>query len=168
MIEVNTKTTGGQQVVEGLRKFMERFQDGSDQVLVGVPQGAGEYEDGLTIATVAAVNNFGSADGRIPERNFMHSAINENQAVYRRLAELELPKVGRGLITMDRLLHVLGELATGHIQEKIVEGPFQANAASTIAKKGSDRPLIDTGNLRQSISYVIPPAGEQIEEGIGR
>jgi hypothetical protein len=29
------------------------------------------------------------------------------------------------------------------------------NAPSTIARKGSDRPLIDTGQLRRAITYVV-------------
>lgn len=33
------------------------------------------------------------------------------------------------------------------------------NRPSTIAKKGSDRPLIDTGELRKSITYVIRDKG---------
>ena len=166
MIGADLNVQGRQGVVEALRKLEQRFKEGSQQVLVGVPEGAGQYEDGQNFATIAAVNNFGSADGRIPERNFMQSAINENQAVYKRLAQFELPKVGQGILTMDRLLNVLGVLAVGHIQEKIADGPFVANADSTKQAKGSDTPLIDTGSMRQSIGYVLPEAGDKVTEGL--
>jgi len=56
-------------------KGLERNLQRDGLVLVGVPEGAGTYEDGLTIATVAAVNNFGSADGKIPARPFLAPAV---------------------------------------------------------------------------------------------
>ena len=136
------------------------------QVNVGVPRGAGVYEDGLTIATIAAVNEFGTEDGRIPARPFLRPAIEENTAVYLRIVERDLPEILAGKQPMTRLLHRLGNLATGHVQRKIVDGPFTPNAPSTIRAKGSSSPLIDTGALRQSINYEIFDNREPVEEGL--
>ena len=47
----------------------------------------------------------------------------------------------------------------GIVQKTIKEGSFVPNAPSTIRKKGSDKPLIDTGRLRQSVNYHIKPKG---------
>lgn len=152
--------------IEAALKELSKRLEGDTQVLVGVPKGSGTYEDGLTIATIAAVNEFGSADGVIPARPFLRSAVEENAPMYLRLAEKDLPNIIIGVQPMSRLLHRLGNLAVGNVQKKIVEGPFKANAEYTIRKKGSSKPLIDTGALRQSINYEIADNREPIDEGI--
>lgn len=165
MIRPDVSLIGKQQVEEAMKKLAEQLQ-GATRVLVGVPKGAGVYEDGLTIATVAAVNNFGSADGVIPPRPFLAPAIEKGAPQYQRLAEVMIPKVLTGEMDMRMLLEQMGQLAEGHIKQEITDLKIPPNAKSTIAAKGSDNPLIDTGALRQSIRYVIDDSGEQIEEGL--
>ncbi|MCY1454324.1 hypothetical protein D9M71_713820 [compost metagenome] len=77
-----------------------------------------------------------------------------------------IPKVLTGEITMTTLLEQMGNLAEGHVKQEITDGDFAANAASTIAAKSSDKPLIDTGALRQSIRYVIDDSIEPPDEGL--
>ena len=45
------------------------------------------------------------------------------------------------------------------IQESITEGAWEPNAPSTVAKKKSSKPLIDTGRMRQSVNYIIRERG---------
>lgn len=165
MIRPTVSLIGRQQVEQAMKDLATRLER-EQRVLVGVPEGAGSYEDGLTIATIAAVNNFGSADGRIPARPFLQPAIEDGAPMYRRLAEVMLPRVLSGEMEMRTLLEQLGDLAEGHVKLKIDEIKTPPNAPSTIAKKGSDNPLIDEGTLRQSIRYVIDDGAEPIEEGI--
>lgn len=166
MIRVQTTTEGKQAVELALRKLAERLQRGDTQVLVGVPTGAGSYEDGLTIATVAAVNEFGSADGKIPARPFLHPAIQEGAPMFRRIAELRLPDVIAGKENLLKALHQMGTLGVSLVQEKITDIRTPPNAPSTIAKKGSSKPLIDTGALRQSIDYLIIHSDKELTEGL--
>jgi hypothetical protein len=49
----------------------------------------------------------------------------------------------------------IGMVAVGDVQRRIVQRIPPPNAPSTIAKKGSDVPLIDTGRLRQSVDYTV-------------
>ena len=49
----------------------------------------------------------------------------------------------------------IGVFQKGLVQAEIVDGDFEPNAPSTIKKKGSDKPLIDTGKMRQSVNFVI-------------
>lgn len=165
MIGPDVSLIGKQQVEEALRKLAEKLQ-GATRVLVGVPKGAGVYEDGLTIATIAAVNNFGSADGHIPARPFLQPAIEKGAPQYQRLAEVMIPKVLTGEMDMTMLLEQMGQLAEGHVKQEITDLDTPPNAQSTIDRKGSSSPLIDTGALRQSIRYVIDDSGEQLEEGL--
>lgn len=156
----------GKQQVEGALKDLARKLEGDMRVLAGVPKGAGTYEDGLTLATIAAVNNFGSADGKIPARPVLGPAIEKGAPQYQRLAEVMIPKVLTGEMTMRILLEQMGQLAEGHIKQEITDLKDPPNAPSTIAAKGSDNPLIDTGAFRQSIRYVIDDGSEPIEEGL--
>ncbi|MEX2901317.1 hypothetical protein AB3967_08305 [Pseudomonas rhodesiae] len=165
MIEPTVSLVNKQQVEQALKALARKLQ-GPTRVLVGVPKGAGTYEDGLTIATVAAVNNFGSADGLIPERPFLAPAITKGAPQYQRLAEVMIPKILSGEMTIQTLLEQMGNLAEGHVKQEITDIRTPPNAASTIVAKGSDNPLIDTGALRQSIRYVIDDTGEQLEEGL--
>ena len=53
----------------------------------------------------------------------------------------------------------LQQLAKGLVQDEIVNGGFAPNAESTIQKKGSERPLIDSGTMRESVNFVIKRRG---------
>jgi len=165
MIEPTVSLINKQQVQQALKDLAKRLQ-GPTRVLVGVPKGAGAYEDGLTIATVAAVNNFGSADGHIPARPFLEPAITKGAPQYQRLAEIMIPKVLSGSMDMTTLLEQMGNLAEGHVKQEITDLDTPPNAQSTIDRKGSSSPLIDTGALRQSIRYVIDESTEPLEEGL--
>lgn len=165
MIRPDVSLIGKQQVEEALKALAKKLE-GATRVLAGVPKGAGAYDDVLTIATIAAVNNFGSADGKIPARPTLQPAIEKGAPQYQRLAEVMIPKVLSGEMTMRMLLEQMGQLAEGHIKQEITDLKTPPNATSTIAAKGSDNPLIDTGAFHQSIRYVIDDSGEQLEEGL--
>lgn len=171
MIAPTVTTIGKQQVDEALKKLAGMFEREELSVLVGVPSGAGSYpsENGrpaLNIATVAAVNEFGTADGRIPARPFLRPAMEEGTPKFVRIAEIDLPDILLGKQPLTRMLHRMGNVAVGMVQQKITDVKTPPNAASTIAKKGSDNPLIDTGALRQSINYEVIDDYSSVEEGL--
>ena len=49
----------------------------------------------------------------------------------------------------------IGKTQKDYMQVEIDNGNFAPNAASTIRKKGSSHPLVDSGTMRASINYVI-------------
>ncbi len=133
--------------------------------LVGV-QGneaaAGHRAGGTTVAEVATVHEFGAIleteDGRpvvIPQRSFIRAAIDEYANKLQRLATL----LGRGVILgkfqTQQALELLGEQAVGIMKKRIADGLQPPNSPATIAQKGSSKPLIDTGQLRGSITHKI-------------
>lgn len=138
----------------GLMALSQRLAKLNKRVLIGVPAGPTE-ENGTSMALVAAVNEFGSPDRGIPERPFLRTGIRENYPRITRLNVRTLRQVAEGTMTANTALSLLGELATGGVKAKIAEGGFVANAPSTIKAKGSDKPLVDSGALRQSITYVV-------------
>lgn len=67
--------------------------------------------------------------------------------------------------SMDQILEVVGVTAVGKVKVYMTDLKTPPNAASTIRKKGSSNPLIDTGAMRQSVTHKVSigPASEGLE-----
>lgn len=91
----------------------------------------------------------------IPSRPFMRSSFDENMGKIDKFAQDAIARAVIAKISFRQALDLIGQKMTGLIQRKIVSGPWTPNAPSTIKKKKSSRPLIDTGRLRQSIRHVV-------------
>ena len=59
------------------------------------------------------------------------------------------------------VLKLIGIYQKDLMQQEILDGGFLPNAPGTIRRKGSSKPLIDTGRMRQSVNYVIRKKGER-------
>ena len=149
-----TQVSGGDRIAQRIGSIRKRLAS-SAGVRVGVPAAAGTYEDGQKIAVIAAVNEFGSADGRIPERSFLRVPLRANQGMYAKIFERQLPSVLDGSLTVFQILSQVGARAAGDSQEAIESGIAPPNAPSTIAQKGSSNPLVNDGDLKRSITYIV-------------
>lgn len=143
---------------------------GKYQVCVGVPSSKASRTDDespLNNAQIAAINEFGSADGRIPERSFLRAGLVENRNKHARLLGQAARRVSEGRETPMVALGRVGTLAAADIKHKIATGPFVENADSTKKKKAREhpgetiKPLIDHGQLVQSIDHVIKKGGSE-------
>lgn len=152
----------------GLAALAKRLEAGRHSVLVGLPAGKGHgIDSGLSVAEVGAWLEFGTWNA--PERPWLRPGILKNLGAFRRLAQVDLVGIAEGRLSMDAALNRLGVFAVGRVQNEITHGPAVPNAPSTIAKKGSSVPRIDTGMVRQSVTYVVegqaaaaPPALEAV------
>lgn len=153
-MRITTEVRGGNRLGNKLRQIRERLGRNRG-VLVGLPKGLGSYDDGAPIAVIAAIHEFGSADGLIPERSFLRAPLRQSadelKAQWRKL----LPRVVSGELTMHQTMDQVGAMAAAVSQEAISAGIQPSNADATVAHKGSNKPLIDTGRLRQSITHVV-------------
>ena len=129
---------------------IEQALDGPKTVAVGFPQD--QAEGG--IIERAIYNEFGTSRG-IPERSFFRNAMQENRAAYRSLMRSEAKKIMRGEGTTRRALERLGIASQGHIQQSIVDLRSPANSPATVAAKGSSNPLIDTGEMRAAVTFIV-------------
>lgn len=139
---------------KSLDRLRQRLVGDSRVVNVGVPEGKRE-EDGTPVAMIAAVHEFGSPSQGIPERPFLRVAIQRNRQKYVRLNRINLVKMLRGQATVDQALGRLGEMAKGDVQTEIRSGVFTPLKEATKKRKGSSRPLIDTGQMVQSIAWEL-------------
>ncbi len=132
---------------------------GRDQLAIGYPLGTSgtstAYPDGTPVIMVAAINQFGSQSRHIPARDFMTPggvlAMKAAAPIIKKL----IPKVNQGLTTRKAVLELLGPVAVGEFQQAITDLNEPANALSTIKAKGSSNPLIDTGLMKQTLTYVV-------------
>lgn len=135
-------------------------------VKVGVLEKSGQHEGlgDLTVADVATFHEFGTegVNGQIvPQRPFIRNTVDENTAELTRETEALRKQVIFFNLSVFKALSLLGLRIQKLIQSKITDGDssWPALKQSTIDAKGSDKPLIDTGQLRRSISYEVVEKG---------
>ena len=155
----------------GYQALVKRLYGLSSQrpsVAVGILEGPGakEYSGGgkhpMTVLEAATINAFGTEDGHIPPRPFISAWFDANvDRLHSDFGKL-MASVVAGNRTADQILELMGQRCVGEIQAFIAQhgnGAYAENAASTIRRKGSSTPLIDTGVMRASISYEIRRGG---------
>ena len=126
------------------------------EICVGFQSGDSRYEDGADTAEIAAFNELGTSD--MPARPFMKQSWENHEDDLKKACQAANNMIASGK-SAQQAASMLGAVGVGIVQSEIVEGQFAPNAPSTIRKKGSDRPLIDTGHMRQSVKYVVRKGG---------
>jgi hypothetical protein len=100
----------------------------------------------------------------IPARPFMDNAVTRLQEDNAGDGAYIAKQVVDGELPPEKALEQIGLLAVKAIQEAITDDAYEPNKPSTIAKKGSDKPLqggtANGGHLRQSVTYDFRDAGE--------
>ena len=125
--------------------------------LVGIPSDAKRHEDNpyIGLAQIAYIMEKGSAVNNIPARPFMHQTRERNEKRVLGLSKKLLKNLSNGSTTAMDAIKKLGVTYEGAMKRIFIEGSFAPNAHSTIRKKKSSRPLIDTSLLRQSIKSKV-------------
>ncbi len=91
----------------------------------------------------------------VPQRSFIGSYADANEAtIVARMGKAVAAGL-KGTGNPRQNLEALALKCAGEVQEKIAAGIDPPNAISTIMKKGSSKPLIDTGQLRSSITGKV-------------
>lgn len=125
------------------------------KIAVGVFEADGQVDvgGGTTLIEVAIINEFGGEG--IPARSFLRAWFDENKERAQKALMVLLQGVIKGDTQPKQALERFGLWLQGEIQRRIAQGIPPTNADSTIAKKGSSKPLIATGQLRSSITFAI-------------
>lgn len=134
-----------------LEKALEEL-DGKE-VEIGFIAGQDTEEDGADVAEVAGINEFGTST--IPSRPFLRNSFDNNQDEINNFCDNLSGKMLSGQTDVKQGLKLLGEKQRNLIDDEIRKGDYAENAPVTIAKKHSSHPLIDTGQMRQSVHYMI-------------
>ena len=141
----------------GYRKLLQELTKRiGKHVVVGFTADAGNYPDGTPVTDVAAIHEFGAPGAGIPERSFLRSTMDQNVEKYAKALERALTDIADGKgDDVERVLAQLGAKAEGDIKLKIRNLRTPPNAPSTIRQKGSSNPLIDTGQMRQAVTFEV-------------
>ena len=145
---------------EGKRFYAEVAKLTNSKVFVGFQSGhkmhTSETGEAVDMAEIAMFNELGTSTS--PPRPFLRMTVDENQEKISAMCEAEAKKLANGG-SAEQGLKRLGAFGVSLVQEKIGNGSFTPNAPSTVKAKKSDKPLIDTGQMRQSVHYVIRAKG---------
>ena len=128
--------------------------------------GASSYmdESGNTVELliIATVHEFGTTiklknGGKIviPERSYLRSTFdNEKSKIVDKCDKL-LESVINLKLPVEVFFQTIGEYIVGLVQGTLTDLKDPGLSDPTIKAKGSSNPLIDTGRLRQSITYKV-------------
>jgi hypothetical protein len=159
----------------GLRSAVKKlFGLQRASVKVGVFGDKGDAQEtgsSLTVSEIAAVHEFGLG---VPERSWLRGYIDENQESIARAALLIMTKTLARVVASGKpvspgvqrgALAKLGMFMVAGIQERMTAGIAPELAQSTIDRKGSSTPLINTGQLRASVTYEVDLDGS-VSKGV--
>ena len=140
-------------------KVLPKSIPGPSKVKVGFPKSAAAASN----IEKAVWNEFGTRGGAsgggwggpIPERPFLRNAMRDNKGKYRDGMATAARKILTGDASMSATLSKLGIMAQGDIQGEITSLMTPPNSPVTIALKGSDNPLIDSGEMRGAVTYQV-------------
>jgi len=137
-------------------KNLEKAKRG--YVAVGLPAeevGGTVYDDGQTVAQVGAQHEYGAG---VPRRSFLRTPFTAKQDDLTAAIAKQFEDVFQRGKKAEQALGLIGTVAVN-----ISKGAFTSRgygewpdiSAATKEDKGSSQVLIDTGTLRNSITYVV-------------
>lgn len=132
-----------------LERISKEFGRGPNSVKVGLPKGSNDYPDGTSVIMVGTVHEFGSDKMNIPQRSYLRSTVVEKKNDYKRMFRKLSFKIVRGDIDLKRALGLIGL----QVQTDVVDKITDINSPPLKYREGN--PLVDTGHLRQSITYEV-------------
>ena len=118
---------------------------------LGTPEAA--YDGKASIIQVAIWNNYG-VEGN-PGRPFMDLASKTMQTTYKDMMRQLGPKLMKGEASIEKVLDVIGLKAEDDVRKAIMDGDWSPNSPATIARKKSNRPLVDTGTMRNRVTHKV-------------
>lgn len=145
------------------------------KVLIGIPaEKAARTDSGMSNADLAYIHEYGAPEANIPARPFLMPGMEKSEAMIvaelRRAGEKAISlaadgDVSGGKAAISEGMHRIGLKAAANVQAQITAGLSPPLAERTVyarlhrkknRRSGPDmKPLIDTGALLRSITYVI-------------
>lgn len=139
---------------KGLEAYLQGIADrlaNASEVRVGFLEGSAEA-DGTSLPMVAAVQEFGSPAQGIPPRPFFRTMIADKSPAWGE-------QLGKMLDRHDydaaAALRQMGEGISGQLVDSIDATVSPPLSPKTIARKGFEKPLIDSGTMRNTVGYEV-------------
>lgn len=110
-------------------------------------------DDGTTVAEYAFFNEIGTKN--IPARPFIASTSDNKGIEWDGLIRRGFKRVLAGNLPIEHFFVGIGQRVVGDIKKTITNLSNPPNKPSTIARKKSSNPLIDTGLMRQLVAFEV-------------
>lgn len=148
MAKTEVTIKGGTKLAAVLARVAAKVGKGG-VVKVGFLQAA-RYPDGTAVAQVAFWNEFGTT--KAPPRPF-----------FRAMLAHESPDLGKKVgkilkatdYDSDQTLGLIGTYLKDKLTQSIAEWTDPPNSETTIARKGFNKPLVDTGTMQRAPDFVV-------------
>lgn len=144
---LNTKMTGMRARVGILGSHAARTEAGSP----------------INNATLGVIQMFGSLTKNIPPRDFLYMPVESHSKEIMKEIQKDIVRAAIAKGDYKKVYGLLGAAALQWVLEAFYTsgfGQWAPNTAATIARKKSDRPLIDTGQLRRAQTFDVVDAGK--------
>lgn len=146
---------------DGLPDMLRRMAAVAQRdVLVGIPAGE-QRDDGPTNAEIGYQNEFGSPANNIPARPHLIPGVAavQDKAVARLTQAASAAATGR-MSDAERHLHAAGMIAQSSVRRTLTTAAYRPLSERTLAERRArgrtgTKPLIDTGQYRNSVTYVV-------------
>ena len=136
-------------------KNLQQFKDSVVKAGVLAKDGSKQHSEGITVFQIGMIHEFGVPEKNIPRRSFIRVPIENNIKEITKLIENNHKLVSENAMSAKVALDRIGIKAQNTIKESFRNNDWKANSRATVKRKGSSRPLIDTGQLIGSISYIV-------------
>ena len=158
--------SGGHALMAKLQEIMKKVEK-STEVKVGFLEGA-QYPDGTSVPMVAAIQEYGTST--IPSRPFFRTMVAEKSPGW---GDALAAIAKRNNYDMGKSMAEMGELIGGQLGQSIIDTNAPPLAKETILARASGskrgriksptigKPLIDTGNMLNSIGYQVDDGEER-------
>jgi hypothetical protein len=151
--------------ISGLVSQVKRLVNAD--VLVGIPaEKTLRQGEPINNASLLFIHTHGSPLNNIPARPVLEPSIEKNKKLITPHLGVAAKEVIQGhpeaaMRELDRAGMIAANGAKRYFTDPTNGWP--PNAPSTIERKGSDRPLIDKGEMRRSITWVVRDDGKKHE-----
>lgn len=124
----------------------------------------GRNDQGLTNAQVGAFHEF--PNSRVPQRPFLRPTFDEKQNDYRKYLSRAYAQIAKRGGDPKTALELIGMRVASDVKNRIRDGIPPTLKASTVKRKGSSTPLIDTGQMLNSIDFQVHEKYGSFQQGV--
>ena len=162
MKNVDVKLDKIKDIEKSLKKMSHNF------VAIGIPQKNNnrkpdEKENSIpTNAEIGYINEFGSSAQGIPPRPFLIPGVKDTEKDISKLTKSKSGDVLDGKKSVDHMLELIGQKAVSNVKKRIINSIDMKELSEKTKRRRKNykpgdiaKPLIDTGQLLNSITYVL-------------
>ena len=145
------------QAIKNLYEGFQYFR--KTEVVVGITEETNSARGSVNNAELLYIHENGSPVRNIPARPVLKPAIADGQTkgqIETMMREAAIAAMVLGdKSRCEQLFHKAGMIGRDACKNWILGGHLAPNAPSTIRRKGSSTPLVDTGSMLGSITYAV-------------